>query len=205
MEHIVISHSSQLVKRWKQTFPDVVSLESISSLNDLEPSGKRLIWLDLAEIAAERRTSVVQQTVGYSWPVVVLTYTPSDEEAYELISHGAYGYSHAMAAADQLREISAVVDSGSLWVGAGLMQRMLSLSRASGVISNRPANLINVLTPRELMVAEQVALGASNRQIAEKLDIAERTVKAHLSTIFGKLEVRDRVQLALTMNNVPFQ
>ena len=203
MEHIVISHSSQLVKRWKQTFPDTISLESISSLNDLEPSRERLIWLDLVEIAADRRVSVVQQAVGYNWPVLVLTYAPNDEEAYEMISHGAYGYSHAMAAPDQLREISTVVGSGSLWVGAGLMQRMLSLSRESGVISNRPANLVNVLTPRELMVAEQVALGASNRQIAEKLDIAERTVKAHLSTIFGKLQVRDRVQLALTMNNIP--
>ena len=54
-----------------------------------------------------------------------------------------------------------------------------------------------------LMVAGQVAHGASNREIAEALDITERTVKAHLSAIFEKLGVRDRVQLALAMNNIP--
>ena len=61
------------------------------------------------------------------------------------------------------------------------------------------------LTGREQMVAEQVALGASNREIAEKLEITERTVKAHLSAIFAKLGARDRVQLALKMNNIPTQ
>ena len=53
------------------------------------------------------------------------------------------------------------------------------------------------------MVAEQVAHGAANREIAQSLDITERTVKAHLSAIFAKLAVRDRVQLALAMNNIP--
>ena len=53
------------------------------------------------------------------------------------------------------------------------------------------------------MVADQVAHGATNREIAQSLEITERTVKAHLSSIFRKLEVRDRVQLALAMNNIP--
>jgi len=48
-----------------------------------------------------------------------------------------------------------------------------------------------------------VAHGASNREIAVALEITERTVKAHLSAIFDKLGVRDRVQLALRMNNIP--
>ena len=59
------------------------------------------------------------------------------------------------------------------------------------------------LSARELMVAERVARGASNREIADALGISERTVKAHLSVIFTKLNVRDRVQLALAMNNLP--
>jgi DNA-binding NarL/FixJ family response regulator len=61
---------------------------------------------------------------------------------------------------------------------------------------------LDELTAKELEVAKQVAVGATNREIAEELHMSERTVKAHLSAVFDKMAVRDRVQLALTMNNV---
>ena len=84
-----------------------------------------------------------------------------------------------------------------------LMQRFLALSMRVAPKPQSSEVELNALTSRELMVAEQVAKGASNREIAEALDITERTVKAHLSAIFEKLGVRDRVQLALAMNNIP--
>jgi DNA-binding NarL/FixJ family response regulator len=59
------------------------------------------------------------------------------------------------------------------------------------------------LTPRERDVAEQVALGASNKEIAERLDITPRTVKAHMGAIFDKLGVRDRLQLVLALRKAP--
>ena len=59
---------------------------------------------------------------------------------------------------------------------------------------------LDELTSREVMVAKLVGRGESNREIAAELEITERTVKAHLSAIFTKLGVRDRVQLALTVN-----
>ena len=84
-----------------------------------------------------------------------------------------------------------------------LMQRFLALSTRAIPTAAPEGHQLNDLTARELMVAEQVAHGASNREIAQRLEITERTVKAHLSAIFEKLEVRDRVQLALRMNNIP--
>lgn len=58
-----------------------------------------------------------------------------------------------------------------------------------------------VLTPRERQVAEHVALGWRNRQIAEALGITERTVKKHVSAACEKCRVRGRVQLALEVTN----
>jgi DNA-binding NarL/FixJ family response regulator len=52
------------------------------------------------------------------------------------------------------------------------------------------------------MVAVHASRGASNKEIAAALHITERTVKAHISVMFEKLAVRDRVQLALKLNNV---
>ena len=51
-------------------------------------------------------------------------------------------------------------------------------------------------------MARLVAGGASNREVAEQLSITERTVKAHLSAIFEKLGLRDRLQLSLRINGV---
>ena len=61
---------------------------------------------------------------------------------------------------------------------------------------------LNDLTVQELTVADKVGHGLSNREIAETLEISERTVKAHLTVIFEKMGVRDRVQLALKVNNI---
>lgn len=59
-----------------------------------------------------------------------------------------------------------------------------------------------LLSERELQAAKLVAGGASNKEIADQLAITERTVKAHLSAIFEKLGVRDRLQLSLRINGV---
>jgi DNA-binding NarL/FixJ family response regulator len=59
---------------------------------------------------------------------------------------------------------------------------------------------ISSLTPREREIVELVASGNCNKVIANKLNIADRTVKAHLSVIFQKLKVNDRLQLALLAN-----
>jgi DNA-binding NarL/FixJ family response regulator len=76
------------------------------------------------------------------------------------------------------------------------------MDSAGGLVSQgstRTAGFWDTLTKREIEVAKSVADGCSNREIAERLNISERTVKARLTSIFQKLDVRDRVQLALLM------
>lgn len=55
------------------------------------------------------------------------------------------------------------------------------------------------LTPQELEVARRIARGATNREIAAELSVSQKTVEAHLSRIYGKLELRSRTELALHM------
>lgn len=63
-----------------------------------------------------------------------------------------------------------------------------------------PQNPLAELTPRENAVAKAVAAGQSNKEVARQLDITERTVKAHLSAVFTKLGVRDRLHLVLAIS-----
>ena len=64
------------------------------------------------------------------------------------------------------------------------------------------AKSLKRLTPRELQVAQMVHLGGNNKMIARELDISERTVKAHLSAIFRKLKIENRLHLALYFSNI---
>ena len=135
--------------------------------------------------------------------MVFMAATPNEWEALQALNNGAQGYCHKLAAPRQLRQISHVVLNGGVWLMPRLMQRFLALSLRVVPTSEKAeavGSALDELTSREVMVAKLVGRGESNREIAAELEITERTVKAHLSAIFTKLGVRDRVQLALTVN-----
>jgi DNA-binding NarL/FixJ family response regulator len=76
------------------------------------------------------------------------------------------------------------------------------MASADGLVAQISSNKtvsLDELTKRECQVAKAVADGLSNREIAARLSISERTVKARLTSVFQKLNVRDRVQLALLL------
>lgn len=203
MEQLFITPDGTLQERWRQAFPEARVAASSDDIGAATSKARGVVWLDLAATPPRQRVEQVCRAVAFGWPVVAMAATPGESEAFQLLNQGAVGYCHVKAAPEQLREIALVVEHGGFWMPPELMQRFLALS--TRVVPAPPPSepVLDELTSRELMVAEQVAHGASNREIAEALDITERTVKAHLSAIFEKLGVRDRVQLALAMNNIP--
>lgn len=204
MEQLFVTPAGKLHERWAQAFPGARVAGSSDEIGAATSGARGVVWLDIAATPPAERIGEVQDAVAFGWPVVVMAATPGESEAFQLLNQGARGYCHVKAAPEQLREIALVVEHGGIWMPPDLLQRFLALS--TRVVPTAPAPAepeLNELTSRELMVAEQVARGASNREIAEALDITERTVKAHLSAVFDKLGVRDRVQLALAMNNIP--
>jgi DNA-binding NarL/FixJ family response regulator len=131
--------------------------------------------------------------------LVAASTQPDEEEGLAALNAGLAGYCHALAAGDILRQVVDVVASGELWVGRALMKRLLN-----AVNTRFPAAPAwsAALTEREAQVARSAAEGASNAAIGERLGITERTVKAHLTAIFEKLRVSDRVQLALKVHGL---
>jgi len=135
--------------------------------------------------------------------VVVLSNVPSEAEGLAVLEAGASGYTGALAVADVLRHIETVVDNGGLWVGPELLQRLLvALGKRPGMQAQGNSQLAK-LSQREREVALAVAAGATNKEVAQKLDITERTVKAHLHQVFETLKVRDRLQLSILINGLP--
>jgi len=136
-------------------------------------------------------------------PCVVLSDLPSDEEALAAFAAGARGYCNTHSAPLLLQRVARVVLQGGLWIGETLMQRLLSATARIAVPDDPPPlsqDWAHLLTEREREVAITLAQGASNKEIARKLGITERTVKAHVGAILEKLKVRDRLQLSLIVN-----
>lgn len=125
---------------------------------------------------------------------------PVDQLA--LFKMGAHGFlSHTISSSLMLKAAYAVCN-GEIWVPRQLITKLIGelardTSAGTHTLSFAGNSSIEHLTPREMQVAEMVHRGGNNKSIARTLDISERTVKAHLSAIFRKLGIENRLHLAL--------
>ena len=126
-------------------------------------------------------------------PVVLLAGNISDDEVMEAMRLGAKGVVLKEMAPALLVQCIRKVAAGGVWlekeaVGRAL-EKMLQTESAREKVRE-------VLTPREIDIVRMVARGLGNREVGEKLFISEGTVKTHLHTIYEKLQLKGRVQLA---------
>lgn len=199
MSHTVITHAQQPAARWVDALGAVVLRSSILGVR-LTPA--TTYWLDFSTLEVYEALELIDRIIAIdeSIPIVCMVPFPKDEEAFALLARGARGYCHVAAAASQLRLVANTVGNGGFWLPTTLMRRVMQ-SAGGLVAKSASARSVSLeeLTKREAQVAQAIADGCSNREIAERLNISERTVKARLTSVFQKLNVRDRVQLALLM------
>ena len=128
--------------------------------------------------------------------VIVLTTFDDDEMVFDGLRAGALGYLLKDAPSEKLAEAIRFAARGESFLQPSVAAKVVAeFARLTG----RPniANLVEPLTEREVEILRLIAGGASNREIAERLFLAEGTVKNHVTNILGKLGVRDRTQAAL--------
>ncbi len=135
-------------------------------------------------------------------PIVILSSVPKFEEAVHMLRLGAKGYGNRMMHPSNLQHVVNTVMANQIWMPPEILTRLINAlpkedaKDEKGGQSVSYATLYN-LSDREAEVAELIAKGRSNQEIADTLDITVRTVKAHLSSIFMKTGLRDRLALAL--------
>jgi DNA-binding NarL/FixJ family response regulator len=131
--------------------------------------------------------------------VIVLTTFDDDEQVFEALRAGALGYLLKDAPPARLVEAIAAAARGESFLQPSIAAKVLAeFNRLSP--KKVPAELEAMwekLSSRELEVLRQLAEGKSNKEIGAALNLAEGTVKNHLSNVFGKLGVLDRTQAAL--------
>jgi two-component system, NarL family, nitrate/nitrite response regulator NarL len=129
--------------------------------------------------------------------LIVLTTAVDREQVTAALQAGAAGYVLKGLSAAQLVESIRRVHRGERYIDPSLAGALLSRP-----VPTKP-DPFSRLTPREVQVLDRVAQGLSNKEIARQLNLAPATVKHHLTELFGKLEVRSRVELALLNQSRP--
>lgn len=155
--------------------------------------------------------------------VIVLTEQFNEDEEVALLRSGVKGCCRRGVDPESLRQVLSVTQSG-VWVTRSLLPRLVTELRryaqqaSSSAVANNTLPALEVkaavtaksadahsplstLTRRELDIVKLIADGATNKEVGIELDISERTVKGHLSNIFLKLGIPDRMKLMLFLND----
>lgn len=203
MQHWIVDREPIALPSWREAIPSAVLLHPDKVLAT-PLAGAGVYWFRLRS-GESLDTVLPRQPLGAGQLLVVLADEPDESVVSEALAQGASGCCNTHAAPEVLRQVALVVENGGLWIGQSLLQRLVggtSHLLAQRQPEKRSDDCLDLLSERESQVARLVAGGASNKEIAGQLFITERTVKAHLSAVFEKLGLRDRLQLSLKINGL---
>lgn len=129
--------------------------------------------------------------------VIVLSSPNSNLDQPASLKLGVRGIVGANQNVRVLKRAIQQVFEGGVWLNQRLMDQLLNGSAKNGSNGSRHATRVHELTKREIEIIELVGYGMNNKAIAKNLEISEATVRHHLSSIYGKLHIGDRLNLAI--------
>lgn len=203
MRDIFVCPHGNMLRNWKQAYPKALVTVSVMTVPVSEPV---VFWVH-ANVNDGQWLKNIMAQINKKFrasKIIVLANTPSQADALAAITQGASAYCHAYSDSKVLKEIKTVVMHGGIWLGNDLLQTIIGATKPIVHNTSEAAErALDLLTNREKQTALEAAKGFSNKEIARLLNITERTVKAHISKVYEKLGVKDRLQLALMLNDNP--
>jgi DNA-binding NarL/FixJ family response regulator len=196
MAILLCSTDYTVIKRWKDLLGSKYTFDQVNTIGKL----KTRCSDNTFELILIHRSLIDTDTfvdIRHATPlsrIFLLSDQPNEEEGNTYISP------------ERLSEAVRVITGGAVWLGQKVMQRLIldSYTRAKDKAISDSEKKLGSLTKREREIAYLIAQGQSNLEIAADLDIAERTVKAHLSSIYEKTKTGSRLNLALLINRLMF-
>lgn len=204
MNILLGSANSSVLLRWQTLLADGNRLQEAGTVSDLKSRAATGIF-DLILLHRLLIDSAICSEIRRLAPqsrLFLLSDQPDHEEGLAFLKLGIVGYANTYISPERLAEALRVIGSDGVWLGQKVIQQLILEAHTKGEEKGPEeiGSLLSVLSPMERRVAELVASGGTNLIIADELGIAERTVKAHLTAIYGKLHVGNRLSLALLIN-----
>jgi len=161
--------------------------EAVKLASELKPdvAVMDIVMPRLNGIEATRKIKQIAPDIA----ILILTAYDDDEYVMGLLDAGAAGYLLKSARGRDLAGAIRAIKSGESVLHPAIIAKLLKRAMQAPVEEHKPSD---ILSERESEVLRLVALGMSNKDIAEKLFLSERTIKAHLTNIFNKLNVASR-------------
>jgi len=208
---LIASAAAKVRRRWTRVLHGEFSIHEVTERAALEQNLTRqkpsVLLLDLAlpQLGGIGGVSAIQR-LSPSTKIILLTSAPDDEEEMRALKAGVKGYCNRDTGPLLLRKAVDVVEKGEIWIErkviSHLLEELTSVAerqQKDSPLHLQPNILLDCLTSRERQVAKLIGDGSCNREIAKRLNISERTVKAYLTSIFRKLNISDRLHLALLL------
>ncbi|MEJ7712239.1 MAG: response regulator transcription factor [Pyrinomonadaceae bacterium] len=159
-----------------------------------------VILLDL-DLNGENGLDLIPElnSVSHQSQILILTGVRDDEVHQQCLRLGARGLVRKESAAEVLVKAIEKVSAGEIWFDRTMMSHVLSdvLNRREAKRVDPETAKMNSLTEREKQIIPLVCEGLKNKQIAERLFISDTTVRHHLTSIFSKLDISDRLELVI--------
>ncbi|QKF81758.1 response regulator transcription factor [Halarcobacter ebronensis] len=200
MKIVLFSKQSFLVNEAKKS----IHLEDFSFVNKIENlfetlnSNTILLYhIDCDDNSEENLKEIKEDFENIK--IAIFRNNTNNIEGCSLLKKGFKAYAHAMSNINIIEDIIKAISNGNIWMYPELMQFLIS---SVPVENQNEKELLKELTPKELEVLELVAQGLNNAKIAQTLDLAEVSVKKYISSLFKKLDKKDRLSLALLFKSI---
>jgi two-component system, NarL family, nitrate/nitrite response regulator NarL len=197
---IYFSQDINLIDEWKQrASEDCHVIEELDSFLELSQNLKKdfIVICDYDSVANEVNKLISSDQLFPK--TIVLEKVPEIATGKMLISRGVKAYGNSRMLQMHYEQMLEAVSSGKVWTYPELTLALLKSANTQTINPEAQELVEHRLTAKEKEVVELVVQGLSNDAVAHKLGITPRTVKAHVTSIFEKLHVNDRVALVLLL------
>lgn len=201
-DHVVVRQGT---KQLLQRYPDLEVVgeaadgeEAVAIVKDLQPD------VAILDVRMPRMTGIeATRKIKAECPnvaILILTAHDDDEYVFALLEAGANGYLLKTAEVEELVKAIHAVNAGQPALDPLITRKVVSQfmsGKSLPDVMSQVGDEMDGLTGRELEVLQMVGQGLTNKEVAQRLFISDRTVQAHLSNIFSKLQVTSRTEAVM--------
>lgn len=200
---ILLTNRSSILQNWSEALAGnyelIESKDEFDCIHHLHSYPDSTILLHINSF--DGTVAKFLKKIRYDYPdahIMLLSDIPHFQEGIAYLRMGVNGYGNSYLNRSHLQHALSVITDGNIWLYPKFLDILLKETLTSKN-TNEEQKSLSKLSKRERQIAEFVAQGLTNQEIAERTQITVRTVKAHITSIFEKLHLPDRLSLALLM------